>query len=193
MDEKTQPEKDSIVAGIEFNPPPVTGAAAIKEKVAAAQAAMAGPERVAKWEQEEKAKTAKVEQAELEKKLSQITSQKEKLELNWITLDDKRQTTSLKLKPLLEEEKKLEEEEAKLEMEEARASQPELKKAAEEKRWQAQGRRHTLEEQKWTLEADLTSAIKTIESETQKYRLLLAEEDTLKTRLAELERIISLS
>ncbi|MEK7505183.1 MAG: hypothetical protein AAB589_02785, partial [Patescibacteria group bacterium] len=116
-------EKQTEVAGVEFNPPTATVSGAdINDKLAAAQAAMAGPERLAKQEEANKKDGARKEQSELEKKISLLDQQKSALELEWITLDDKRKELNTKLTPLLTDEKALEEEEAKNELEEARAA-----------------------------------------------------------------------
>lgn len=188
MENKPAEEKKGVVAGVEFNPPPPSAETAIKQRIADAQAAMAGPERVAQWEQEEKTKSAKAERGELEKKLRKIEEQKDKMELGWIAWDDKRRTLSTTLRPILDEEKKLEEEETKLELEEAKTVVPTEKKAVEEKRWQSQTKRRTLEEQKWKIEANLAEIEKGVGEETKKYQDLLNEEDALKSRLQEIEK-----
>ncbi len=184
-------EKQTEVAGVEFNPPTATVSGAdINDKLAAAQAAMAGPERLAKQEEANKKDGARKEQSELEKKISLLDQQKSALELEWITLDDKRKELNTKLTPLLTDEKALEEEEAKNELEEARAAAPADKQLAENKRWATQTKRRAIEEKKWGFQTELTQVEGKIEVSTQKYRTLLDEEDGIKTRLDALKNIL---
>lgn len=181
--------KDNI-AGVEFNPPAPNPRDALQEKLAAAQVAMAGPERVAKHEEDLKRETAKKQKLETEKRLAEINKQKEKFEVDWITLDDKRKEINLNLTPILTDEKTLEEEEAKVELEEARATAPGDKQLAENKRWAAQTKRHQLEEKKWTLQESLKQAEDKIAALTTQYQTLLDEEDKLKQQLIALEPLL---
>lgn len=148
-----------------------------------ARVAMEGPERTAKRERDEQLKQMQTGQEELQKRLLGIRKEKERLELDWIELDNKRKAIRQVLNPLLDEEKKIETEEADLEAEEAKIGLPQDKRVVEEKRWQVQNHRKELEEKKWTEEDKLIKIEGAIAQNTARYRLLLDEEDQLQTKL----------
>jgi len=159
----------------------------LQSKLAAARRVLEGEEHTAKREQEEKLKTVKIERAELGQHLTEIVKQKEVLELAWVDLDSRRKAVRVLLNPILDEEKKIEEEEIKLEAEEARIGVESEKHQVEEKRWAIQTKRKEIEQQKWTEEQKLLAIEKNIEENTQKYRLLVDDEDRSNARLEQLK------
>ncbi|MEK7585214.1 MAG: hypothetical protein AAB455_01740 [Patescibacteria group bacterium] len=148
-----------------------------------AKAAMEGPEWTAKREREEKVAQVTSERGQVEKSLSDLTRQKEALELEWVRLDDERKIMREKLAPVLERERQTEEAEAKLELEEAKATIPQDKQAVEKKRQVIQATRREVEQEKWVHQEKLWKVENVIETNTVKYRALLDQEDELKKRL----------
>ncbi len=144
-----------------------------------ARRALEGTDWTNKREVEERAKTIQEQIAVAEKKLAELRQQKEKLELAWVDLDDRKKNIRLILNPLLDEEKKLEAEEVKLEAEEASIGVPESKHALEIKRWPIQEKRKEIEQKKWQEEEKIIAIDQIVESNTKAYRVLLAEEDKL--------------
>lgn len=166
--------------------PAVDEAANLEEKKEIARQAMEGAEWTAKRENEEKTKKTQAAMADLTKRLAEIHTEKEKLELEWISLDDTRRKIRKVLEPILVEEKKIEEEEANLELEEEKAAIPAEKQVVEKKRWAVQDKRKELEQKKWGDEDKMTKIEKTINENTTRYRQLLDEEDKLQTQIDQL-------
>ncbi|HEY4476629.1 MAG TPA: hypothetical protein VJB69_01445 [Candidatus Paceibacterota bacterium] len=148
-----------------------------------ARLAMEGPERTEKRERGEREVESQTEQATLERQLSEIATQKEKLELDWVALDDQQKIIQTTLTPILEREKTAEEEEARLEIEEAKTGLTQPKVEVEKKRWATQAKRRAAEEEKWGLQEKLFKIQQAIENNTQKYRGLLDQEETARTKL----------
>lgn len=151
-----------------------------------AREAMEGAERVARREAEAKAKTLNEETTHLEQRLGEIAGEKEKLELAWLDLDNARRVIHQRLNLIVAEEKRIEEEETALESEEGRIGVGTERQGVEKKRWGAQEHRRQVEEKRWQEENQLTQIEKTIGENTQKYRVLLEEEDK---QQAELEKL----
>lgn len=151
-----------------------------------AQAALAGADWTAKREQQAKARATSAEGASLQKKLAEITAQKETLELSWIELDNQRRDNRTKLNPLLDEEKKIEVEETAAEQEEAKIGLAADKQVAEKKRWEIQERRRAVEEKKWTEEEKAAKIETLIQKQTATYRGLLDEEEQVEKRLEQI-------
>lgn len=151
-----------------------------------ARRALEGAEWTAKREEEEKARAAAAETQSLEGRLAAVHAEKEKLELAWIDLDDKRKAVRALLNPLLDEEKKLEAEETKLEAEEASTGVPQSRHEVETKRWPVQAKRQDIEKRKWAEEEKLVEVDKIVAANTKRYRELLTEEDQLMSRRDEL-------
>lgn len=168
-------------------PPSTDPTTALEEKKEAARLAMEGAEWTAKRETGARTKTAKEELAKLGERLEEIHVEKEKLELDWIGLDDTRRKIRKILEPILIEEKQAETEEAALETEEERVGVPSEKQAVEKKRWAIQDRRQETEKRKWGEEDKMTAIEKTINENTASYRQLLDEEDKLQTRTEQLK------
>jgi hypothetical protein len=151
-----------------------------------ARRALEGADWTTKRETEERAKTIQEQITSAENKLAEIRGQKEKLELAWVDLDDRKKSIRLILNPLLDEEKKLEAEETALETEEASIGIPESKHAIEIKRWPLQEKRKEIEQKKWQEEEKIIAIDQSVESNTKAYRSLLEEEDKL---MAELDKL----
>lgn len=159
----------------------------LQAKLEAARRALEGEDHVAKREQEEKIRAAKTERQQLEQHLAEIAKQKEILELSWVDLDTKRKAIRTLLNPILDEEKKIEEEEIKLEAEEAKIGVETEKHKVEEQRWSIQAKRKEIEQQKWEEEQKLVVIEKNLEENTQKYRILIDDEDRSNARLEQLK------
>ena len=154
-----------------------------------ARLAMEGPERTEKRERSEREKESQSERTALEHRLAELTTEKEKLELDWITLDDQRKIIRDALTPILEKEKTAEEEEAHLEIEEVKTGLPESKRGIEKERWIAQDKRRQAEEEKWGYQEKLFKIEQAIVNNTQKYRLLIDEEEAAQAKLNALEAL----
>ena len=148
-----------------------------------ARAALEGPEWTEKRERSEREKESQGERVNLERELAEIATQKDKLELDWIALDDQRQVIRAALTPILEREKTAENEEARLELEEAKTGLPQPKQGIEKDRWAAQDKRRQAEQEKWDWQEKLFKLEQTIENNTQKYRTLLDQEEALQAKL----------
>jgi hypothetical protein len=159
----------------------------LQAKLEAARRALEGEEHTAKREQGEKLKAVQNERQQLEQHLAEIAKQKETLDLSWVDLDSKRKTARALLNPILDEEKKVEEEEIKLEAEEARIGVESEKHKVEEQRWAIQAKRKEVEQRKWVEEQKLVTVEKNIEENTQKYRILIDDEDRSNARLEQLK------
>ena len=166
-----------------------TPEALFERKREEARAAMEGPEWTEKRERGEREKESRGERVTLELELATIATQKEKLELDWIALDDQRKIIRASLAPILEKEKLAENEEARLELEEAKTGLPQPKQGIEKERWAAQDKRRQAEEEKWGLQEKLFKLEQAIESNTQKYRTLLDQEEAAKTKLNTLQAL----
>lgn len=161
------------------------------DKIEIARMAMEGPERTAKRKEEEHEEVVKGEIAVIDKRLAEILKEKEKLELAWVDLDDKRSAIKQTLDPIKEKEKAAEAEEAALEEEEARQPFPKEKRLAEEKRWPVQEKRHQIETEKWQVEQKMMTVEEKVAENTNAYQKFLDEEEELKTKKATLEREIA--
>lgn len=160
-----------------------TPEALFERKRQEARAAMEGPERTEKRERSEREKQDLNEKETLEHLLSDLTRQKEKLELDWVALDDQRKVIRAALAPILEREKVAEEEEARLEVEEAKTGLPQPKQEIEKARWAAQDKRRTTEQEKWGWQEKLFKIEQAIETNTAKYRTILDQEEPAQTKL----------
>ena len=143
---------------------------------------MEGPERTAKRREEEQERVLKGEMAVLDKRLSEITKEKEKLELKWVELDDKRTEIKKVLDPIKDKEKTVEAEELVLEEEEARQPFPKEKHTTEDKRWAVQEKRHQIEGEKWPLEQKILALDEQVAANTATYQKFLDEETELKNK-----------
>lgn len=158
----------------------------LTEKRQVARAALEGPDWTAKREREAKEQTAADERSRLEKQLVEIAQAKEKLELDWVRLDDRRQVLKGELTPILEREKQIEETEAKLEIDEAKTNAGKDQLEIEKKRQTIQETRRQTEKDKWVWQEKIWQIDGVIETNTTRYRALLDQEDAAKKRLREL-------
>ena len=166
---------------------PTNSTAELDQKKEQARLAMEGAEWTAKRETDARVKTAKEELAKLDEQLGKIRAEKEKLELDWVALDDARRKIRKVLEPILVEEKKIEAEETALETEEERIGVPSEKQPVEKKRWEVQERRQAVEQKKWVEEDRMIAIEKTINENTTRYRQFLDEEEKLQTKADQLK------
>ncbi len=159
----------------------------LDDKLKAARLAMEGPERAAKREEREHSEELHKKREVAERRLESIKGEKEKLELAWIALDEKRVRARQTLMPLLEEEKKIEAEEAALEEKERINVVAEERQAIEKERYEAQKRRRAAEEKKWQSEEALTDIEEEVDTHTKAYQKLLDEEEELYASLESLD------
>lgn len=158
----------------------------LDEKLRAAKLAMEGPQYTAKREAREREETVKAKHEKIEARLAQIAGDKEKLEIQWIELDEKRSVIKQALTPLLEEERKAEDAEAALEEQERASVVAPERQQIEQRRYETELTRRKIEEGKWGLENEITQLEKQIEENTTQYRALLDEEENLHTELSTL-------
>lgn len=142
-----------------------------------AQAALAGAKWTEKHERETRAKTLQSELDSFGARVAEIAKEKEKLELAWIELDNQRRSIRTILNPILNEEKKVETEEIALEIEEGKTGLAADKQIVEKKRWLVQDKRKAIEQKKWEEEDKLAKIEQTIQEDTNRYRVLLDEEE----------------
>ncbi len=171
---ETEPEKIT---------PTETPEAVLERKRAEAKRALEGPEWTEKRERSEREKEHQTEKVALESEQVKIVKDKEKLELDWVALDDQRKIINQALAPILERERLAETEEARLEIEEVKTGVPQAKQGIEHERWTAQDKRRRAEEEKWGLQEKLFKLEQAIETNTQKYRALLDQEEVIQAKL----------
>ena len=160
-----------------------TPEALFERKRQEARKAMEGPEWTEKRERSEREKESQGERATLDHALADFAAQKEKLELDWIALDDQRKIINQALTPILEQERAAETEETRLELEEAKTGLSQPKQGIEKERWATQDKRHQAEQVKWGWQEKLFKIEQAIENNTQKYRALLDQEETAQAKL----------
>jgi len=160
----------------------------LAERREEAAIAMQGPELAAKREAEARHRALKAERATIKDRLVELAKKKEKQELEWIKLDERRQHIKQILTPIIEQETKIETEETKLEEEQRQIGLPKERRAVEEKLWQIEDTRRQVEKEKWLIEEKLLSTESEIDADTKIYRALLDEEDALLTRLDQIEK-----
>ncbi|PIR45419.1 MAG: hypothetical protein COV09_01495 [Candidatus Vogelbacteria bacterium CG10_big_fil_rev_8_21_14_0_10_50_13] len=176
---------DDFAKAIMDAPPPVPPT--LEEKREEAKRELAGPELAAKMEHEAKVRALKAERATINSKLEEIAKQKEKHELDWIRLDEKRKQIKDNLKPITDKEAELETKEDQLEENEDQMPLPAERQKIEGERWQVASERHQAEEEKWQVENKLMDTDKKIDVDTKEYRAILNEEDKLGERLDQIE------
>ncbi len=156
----------------------------LEEKLQAAKLAMEGPQYTAKREARERDAVVKAKHEQIDARLAEIAQGKEKLETEWIELDEKRAVIKQALAPLLEEEKKSEDAEAALEEQERASVVTPERQQIEQRRYETELTRRKIEEGKWGLENEITQLEKQIEANTTQYRTLLDEEENLHAELS---------
>jgi len=154
-----------------------------------ARKAMEGHVWTEKRERSERDQQSSSEKEILDKLLVDLATKKEKLELDWITLDDQRKIIGTALAPILEQEKVVENEEARLEIDEVKTIASEAKQGIEKERWSAQEKRRQAEQEKWGWQEKLFKIEQAIENNTQKYRLLLDEGEVAQAKLNALKAL----
>lgn len=149
---------------------------------------MEGSDHTAKREQIEKERTLIEEKKILTAKLAETKRKKEELELEWVKFDSQKKILNEKLEPIIKEENKVENEEMRIETEEQAMGLAREKQAVEKKRWQIEDERRKLEQQKWVFEEKIWQVDDAISQATRDYQSLLADEEQITERLAEIER-----
>ncbi len=149
---------------------------------------MEGPEYAARREERERSEELHKKREVAERRLESIKEEKEKLELAWIALDEKRVRARQTLMPLLEEEKKIEAEETALEEKERINVVAEERQVIEKERYEVQKRRRAAEEKKWQSEEALTDIEEEVDIHTKAYQKLLDEEEDLYSNLESLDK-----
>ncbi len=161
---------------------------ALEEKLAKAKLAMEGAEHAAKREHEEKYSSLANEQKQLTERLEVIAGEKEKLEIKWVELDERRGEFKKSLVPIFEQEEQIETEEKKIEEEESKIGLERERKIIEEKRRLIEDKRRGIENDKWTIEEKMWKLEDALEENTKLYRTFLDEEDELHRRLEEISQ-----
>jgi len=157
------------------------------DKIRYARLAMEGPERTIKREREEKEKKIEAEKAKLNQALALVLKKKEDLEIGWVVLDNKRLDLKKILAPILTEEEALELKEEGLEGKERTTITPTDRQVIEKERWEIQDKRHTLEKQKWDYENKIIKIEELVKENTDKYQILLDEEEEITQKLEDLD------
>jgi len=126
-----------------------------------------------------------VEKKEIQQKLIGISRIKEKFELDWISLTDKKATLDESIKTSLEREGGLVNEKKVLEEKERTTLSTQERREIEQKRWGVEDARKTIEEKRWGLEKELDEINQNIEILKPKYQAALAEEEAMQKKLTE--------
>lgn len=158
----------------------------LDEKLRAAKLAMEGPQYTAKREAREHDEVLKAKHEQIDARLAEIAKEKEKLEIQWIELDEQRSAIKQALAPLLEEEQKAEEAETALEEQERTSVVAGERQQIEQRRYEVQATRRKIEEGKWGLENEIGKFDTQIEANTAQYRVFLDEEEKLHAELSTL-------
>lgn len=184
-DQKPAEELDDFTKAL-ITPPEIKPLT-LEEKQAAARVALQGPDITKQREAEAKRRGLEAEMATINNRLAEIAKEKERYELNWVSLDDRRTGIKESLKPLTEQETTLETKEDELEQKEDVAIDPKEKQKIETERWQVATERHKVEETRWGIDGKLSEIDAKVDSDTKAYRALLAEEDSLNERVEEIK------
>ena len=165
----------------------------LEEKKKQAMLAMEGPEGRAhretlerKEHEEEIKKRLGDERQALQKKIEELSTGKERLELKWVELNETKAPLEKSLAPVVAEETKVEKEESDIEMKERSTSDPVEKQATEKMRWGADDRRRAIEKERWSIEDEIGKINDIIKTNSEKYQELLAEEEKSQRRLDEI-------
>jgi chromosome segregation ATPase len=153
-----------------------------------AKRAMESSEQTSQRELAEKQTSIKSKRDDLLLRLSNVKQAKERLELSWIGLDDKRKILRQELAPLLVEEKDAESSEVKLEEEESHLPPSLGQQVVEKKRQAVAAKRSDIEAKKWVIEDRVASLEEKIKQLTAEYQKLLDEEIKLTNELDALKQ-----
>ncbi len=171
----------------------------IEEKKRQAMLAMEGEEgkrhreNLERKEQEEEIKKRlQEERSALEKEMGDVATQKEKLELKWVELNEIKAPLEKSLEPILAEEVKIEREEDDIEKKEHGAIDPKERQVAEKMRWEVDDRRRSTEKDRWRLEDEIGKIDDIIKANSEKYQSVLAEEEKMQQRLDEINKNLSI-
>lgn len=180
-------QKESpVVTPITLVTNPTPAEKELADKLERAKLAMEGPTRTAEREEREHEMDVKSKLANIDKKLTEISKQKEALEITWIKLDENRTGLRKMINPIMERETKLEVDESQLEEQEKNTVGEKERMALEQKRWASQEARHKAEEEKWVYDNRLFKIEDQIKDNTSAYQKILDEETAL---LSEREKV----
>lgn len=159
--------------------------------------AMEGEEgRLRREKAEKEKKTAKM-LAELdeEKKLANlrleaINKEKEKLELKWIEMSDKKKEFQKILEPIVLSEMNIEKDVQSKNQEEHATEDPVLRQPLEKERQELETKRQAIEKNKWSIEDEITKLNVVMNENKVKYQELLNEEFSLEDKTVQIEEKI---
>lgn len=171
-----------------------TNALELKKKMEAILA-MEGEEGRARREAEERKKMEakmvlelKAQKNALNKKLNEITKEKEKLELHWIDLDDKKNEIGKILDPITAAEIKVENDIQEKNKEEHATDDLKRRQEFEKQRQVLEAEREKLEKEKWVIEDKVYDVDSLMSEHKTKYQAVLKEEYSTIDQLAEIDK-----
>lgn len=121
----------------------------------------------------------KEEKLFLGQRLLDLADSKEKMELEWVVINEKKRRVDEKLKPFLQKESGLQKDKDMAEKKEGATLAPKEKHDAEELRWRIDRELRFLQEGKWELEVEQEEHMLALSDLKKKYRAALAEEKRL--------------
>ncbi|MBI3632097.1 MAG: hypothetical protein HY225_01480 [Candidatus Vogelbacteria bacterium] len=123
--------------------------------------------------------------------LERLASEKEKLELKWVELNEIKAPLEKSLEPIVTKEAQVEKEESDIEKKEHSTSDPVERQATEKMRWEVEDRRRLVEKERWRMEDEIGKVNAIIKTNSDKYQELLAEEEKSQKRLDEINKNLS--
>ncbi|MFA5877890.1 MAG: hypothetical protein WC845_00815 [Candidatus Staskawiczbacteria bacterium] len=133
------------------------------------------------------------EKNDLAKKVQAIQREKEPpllLQKNKLLLE--RNNAEVKLRTFSEEEKNVEGEQNFLSETEQTTNAPKDKQTLEKKRWESEEKRESMEKRRWAMEKEIEGIEKRMQDTDDEYQRVLAEEDSLKQKIAEISNSLRL-
>jgi len=124
------------------------------------------------------------EKEKLAQKLKEISKIKEKFELEWISLSDKKESIKESIKTVIAEEGGIESNKKALDEKERTVASTQERREIEQKRWGVEEERKKTEEKRWVLEKELDEVNQNIETLKPKYQTALAQEEEVQKKLA---------
>ncbi|MBI3633757.1 MAG: hypothetical protein HY226_05720 [Candidatus Vogelbacteria bacterium] len=143
-----------------------------------------------KQEEELKAKLQD-ERTKLQQELERLSGEKEKLELKWVELNETKAPLEKNLEPIVAQATKVEQEESDIEKKEHSTNDPAERQTTEKMRWEVDDRRRSVEKDRWRLEDEIGKIDAIIKSNSEKYQVLLTEEEKVERRLEEINKNLS--
>lgn len=144
-----------------------------------------------KKQEEDIKKKLQEERLILEKKIEELSAEKEKLEIKWIEFNETKAPLEKSLGPIVAEEIKVEREEDDIEKKERGTTDPKEKQEAEKMRWEVDDRRRAIEKDRWRLEDEIGKINDIIKANSVKYQEILAEQEKNQKRVDEIVKNLS--